>query len=64
MAQEGDELLPPVAVEHVAFAQGAGHRPGEGPKDLVASGVAVGVVDLLEVVDVQHHQTQRVAVPA
>ena len=38
-----------------------GHALGEFGQDLVAGGVPVGVVDLLEGVDVDHRQRQRLA---
>jgi len=61
-AQDG-ELLAAVAREHVLGADQLLDVLGELHQHLVAGEVAVGVVDLLEVIDVEQDQRQRGPVP-
>jgi hypothetical protein len=51
-----EELLAAPAPEHVAGAQVARDDGGDATQHLVPAVMAVAVVDMLEVVDVQHHQ--------
>src|SRR3954451_1444385 len=51
--QHHDELLAPAAAGEVAAAQLAAHEGAQCREDLVAALVAEGVVDLLEVIEVQ-----------
>ena len=59
---DDDELVAAPAGELVAAADGLGEPPGHLGQDLVAALVAVVVVDLLEVVDVDPRERQVVAV--
>ena len=60
LRQRDDELLAAVARRLVDAARLLREDPADPAQDLVALEVAVGVVDLLEVVDVEHHQRQLV----
>ena len=51
--QEGDELLAAEASEDVAGTGRPKHHAGNGTKDLVADEVSIGVVDALEVVQIE-----------
>ena len=53
LVQHDDELLAAITVALVVFAQGRAQDVGEGEQDLVAYQVAVGVVDALELVEVE-----------
>jgi hypothetical protein len=55
----GEELLAPVPHQRVTFAQDALHVLGDRLQHSVAHLVAVGVIDCLEVVDVEQHDPQR-----
>src|SRR3954451_7796444 len=62
--QHHDELLATAAAGEVAAAQLAAHEGAQCREDLVAALVAEGVVDLLEVIEVQQdrrHRRQRAA---
>lgn len=54
------EFFAAVASDQVAGTQGGAAVVGEGAEHLVACGVAIDVVDLLEVVDVHHDGGKRV----
>ena len=56
-----EEFLAAVAADDVLLAQALLEQPRQAADDLVADGVAVGVVDLLEMVDVHHHHRQEAA---
>ena len=56
------ELFAPPAGEHVGVAQGALQRGGKLAQHLVAQGMAMGVVELLEVVDVHEDHRQSPAI--
>ncbi|MDB4946968.1 MAG: hypothetical protein JWP97_6502 [Labilithrix sp.] len=56
--EDREELLAPVAADRVGDAQRSAEPFGHHAEDLVACGVAIGVVDLLEVVDVEDGQTE------
>ena len=64
VGQQDQKLLPAKPEHHVHVAQLAFDRPGYGAQHAVARGMPMGVVDFLEVVDVQHQQRQRVQMPA
>ena len=53
------ELLAAVARDKIHAPRQPFELGGERPEDPVAEGVAVGVVDLLEVIDVQQQQRER-----
>jgi hypothetical protein len=53
------ELLPAPAGDDVLAAEGAGEQAAEPAQDLVAGGVPVAVVDLLEVVEIEDREGQR-----
>ncbi len=53
------ELLPAEARDDVVLAHGGAQLPGDGDQHLVALGMAVGVVDGLEVVEVDDHDAER-----
>ena len=61
--QEG-ELVPSVAGQEVEAAQLAGPGVGQLPQEAVACLVAGGVVQPLEVVEVEDHQRQGRLLPA
>ena len=63
LRQGDDELVAAVAERQVGLAQRDAHAVGERLEHVVARGVAVRVVDLLELVHVDHHERQRLAVP-
>jgi hypothetical protein len=54
--QEGEEFLAAPAHDHVGLAQRDAQVLGDHLQHGVAGGVAVGVVDVLEVVDVEQEQ--------
>ncbi|ALE74015.1 hypothetical protein FRP1_15095 [Pseudonocardia sp. EC080625-04] len=54
--QQHDELLAPEAAHQVVVAQLLLQHPGHGGQHLVAVEVAVRVVDLLEVVEIEDQQ--------
>ena len=62
--QQERELVAAGAVGAVAAAQVGPHDLGDRPQQVVARRVAALVVDRLEVVDVDHHQGERLAVVA
>ena len=59
LGQDEHELLAAVAADHVARPQVGADRLGDAAQDDVAGRVAVGVVDGLEVVDVDEGDRQR-----
>ena len=59
--EDDRELLAAVAGGLVDLARGLAQHPGHLAQDDVALLVAVGVVDVLEVVDVEQHERQRLA---
>ena len=61
-ADEHGELLAAVARQHVLGAQGVVEHADDRAQHVVADEVAVRVVELLEVVDVEHEQRQRLGV--
>ena len=64
LGQQHRELVAAEAAEHVGRAQAGGERPRHLAQQVVAGGVAAGVVDGLEVVEVDHDQAERAAVVA
>ena len=62
LGEDEHEFLAAVAADHVGRPQVLGDRLGHAAQDDVADGVAVGVVDGLEVVDVDEGDRQRPAV--
>ena len=50
---------PPMRADHVGVALGGETDRGQRLQHAIARGVAVSVVDVLEVVDVHHHHGQR-----
>ena len=61
-ADEQHELLAAEARGDVGVARGVAHDLTGLPEDIVADGVTVAVVDLLEVVQVEHHERDLAAV--
>jgi len=57
--QHDHELVSTVADEHVVRAEMLAQDPGHGLQDVIAGEVTVGVVDLLEPVQVEHQQGDR-----
>src|SRR4051794_17396299 len=64
LGQDHDELLAAVATDHVDLADLIADPVGDLHHDGVAHLVAVGVVDLLEQVEVEHQDGQRPVEPA
>ena len=64
LGQEEHELLAAVAADDVGRPQVGPDRLGDAAQDDVAGGVAVRVVDLLEVVDVDERDRQGPVVAA
>ena len=64
LGQQDRELVAAEAAEHVGGAQVGRERAGDGAQQVVTGGVAAGVVDGLEVVEVDHDQAERAAVVA
>ena len=64
MDQQHHELFAAEARHQVALAQRAAHRLGHRGQCLVADGMSVRVVDLLEVVDVEQDRDHATAMPA
>ena len=60
IAQEHDELLATEAGRHVVVADRPDDGAGHGLEHLVACGMAIGVVEDLEAVDVDHQHADRV----
>jgi len=63
-AHQQGELLAADTGQHVVLAQHLGELAGDLDKHLVAGLVAPGVVDLLEMVDIEHADGQRAAAAA
>ncbi len=59
--QNGRELLAAEPAENTAGVQFVGQRAGEQLQHAVAETMAVGVVDLLEVVEIEHQHRERIA---
>jgi len=59
IGQDGDELFAAVAGDEIGGAKVVAQHAGEGLQHAVAHGVPVGVVDLLEVVQVEHEERRR-----
>ena len=57
------EFFAAVAAEQIRGADGAAEDRGDVHQDLVADQVAVGVVDPLEVIEVEHQEAERLAMP-
>ena len=57
--QQQRELFAPQPGDNVRFPNPVLQQPGDLPEHLVAGIVAIGVVNLLEVVQVHHHHGQR-----
>ncbi len=62
VGQDHRKFLAAVARHQIVCAHFAGHGAGDALQTLVAAQVAVGIVVLLEVVDVDHQQRQRLLV--
>ncbi|EFI64014.1 hypothetical protein BCSJ1_26258, partial [Bacillus cereus SJ1] len=60
--QHHAEFLAAVASGDVGIAHMGLDHPGEGLDRLIAHGVTIGVVDALEMIDVEHHQRQATAI--
>ena len=56
--QQRDELITPGAGEKVGGAEFGGHHRREAGQQLIAGVMAMGVVDLLEVVDIDGHERE------
>ena len=63
-AQNDPEFLATIAAKQVRMADDAAEDAGDMPEHLVAHQVAVGVVDPLEVIEVEHQEAERLAVPS
>ena len=61
LQQDHAELLPAVAADHVDPAQAGGQRVGQRAQDVVADQMPEAVVDVLEVVEVDHGQADLAA---
>ena len=59
--QHDREFLAAIAADMVGLAQALLEEQGQTLEDAVADGMAVGVVDLLEVIEVQHDEGQWLA---
>src|SRR5271163_2543518 len=55
-AGHDEELVPALAKDAIVLAEAAYEAIGHGSEELVADDVAMGVVDVLEVVEVEEHQ--------
>jgi hypothetical protein len=64
LIQHHQEFLTAIAAYHVAGADGGAQPAGNFAKTIVAGGVAEGVVDGLEMVDVAHHDGGTVSFAA
>ena len=60
VAQQDHELLPAEPGRDVVLADGRDDRPGHRPQDQVAGGVAIRVVEDLELVDIHHQDADRI----
>ena len=60
--QDHHELLAPVAADAVEGAHGASQAAGDPLQYRIAHQVAIAVIDLLEVIQVGHHQAQGVVI--
>src|SRR3954466_9577505 len=59
LGEQNRELVAAEAAEHVGGAKVRRERAGDGAQQVVTGGVAAGVVDGLEVVEVDHDQPER-----
>ncbi len=59
-ANDGQKLLAAVAEQKIVLPEGPYHEVGHQNEHLVAEHVPVGVVDLFEIVDVEHAQPELV----
>ena len=57
--QDRDEFVAAVAIEQVAVARGVGQRLRHAHQERIAGGVAAGVVEGLEPVEVEHEDRER-----
>src|SRR4029077_1991457 len=57
------ELLPAISGSDIPVANARSKDVGERAQSLVPGGMPVAVVELLEVVDVQHEQSDRLLLP-
>src|SRR5207244_1468205 len=64
LRHQNPELVAPETAHHVRLADGAARCVGHEPQHGIARGVAVYVVHLLEVVEIQVYHGQRTAVAA
>ncbi len=62
--EHGDELFATVAAEHVRGPQLGAQRAGHGDEGAIAGGVALAIVQFLEVVQVEEEQGVRLVVIA
>ena len=58
--QDDDELLAAPARDGVPLSRERGEKPAHRPQHHVASGMAEGVVDVLETVEVEQHERKLV----
>lgn len=63
LGEDDDEFLAADVPQQVAGAQRCAKGIRQGPENLVARGMAIGVVETFETVDVDHHQSQGAAMP-
>jgi hypothetical protein len=61
VGEQDEEFLAAVAPGEVAVAHARGERAGDGGQDVVAGAVSVGVVDSLEVIEVEQDGGERAA---
>jgi len=64
LRQEHGEFIAPQPAEDVDIAQEVSAPHGNRHQYLVAGGMAVGIVDLFKLVDIEHEQREGMAVPA
>ena len=57
--EQHDQLFAAIAARDIARANGADDRGGDLAQDRVAKGVALLVVEALEMVEIDHHDRQR-----
>jgi len=63
LGEGDDEFVAAVAEGEIGLSQCDADAVGKRLEHMIAGGMAVGVVDLFEVIEVDHHQGQGIVVP-
>jgi len=56
VVEDDDEFFSAIAASDIFFPQGLNQQPAQGRQHLVSFRMSVGIVEILEMIDIQHQQ--------